>query len=168
MKNIRVHFAVFDALIRKFLVVYALLLEQKKMIPQPTKTVATWNSQHILKWYSLNSRDSLIVIKQNLWSSCPLFSHHVWKASLALFPFFQLFSLAPTLLWYGDEKLNLQCFRVYHMALTFPQSIQEPIKMHTLVKFGIVPFDGHALWNPARQSMKVNTLKSNHIRKQLT
>ena len=48
------------------------------------------------------------------------------------------------------------------MALTFPQSVQEPIKMHTLIKFGIVPFDGHALWNPARQSMKVNTLKSNN------
>ena len=54
------------------------------------------------------------------------------------------------------------------MALTFPQSIQEPIKMHTLIKFWIVPFDGHALWNPAGQSMKINTLKSNHIRTQLT
>ena len=30
-ENIRVHFAVFDALKRKFLVVYALLLEQKKI-----------------------------------------------------------------------------------------------------------------------------------------
>ena len=54
------------------------------------------------------------------------------------------------------------------MALTFPQSIQEAIKMHTLIKFGIVPFDGHALWNPAGQSMKVNTLKSNNTHTQLT
>lgn len=54
------------------------------------------------------------------------------------------------------------------MALTFPQSVQEPIKMHTVIKFGIVPFDGHALWNPARQSMKVNTLKSNNTHTQLT
>lgn len=34
--------------------------------------------------------------------------------------------------------------------------------MHTLIKFGIVPFDGHPLWNPSRQSVKVNTLKSNN------
>ena len=30
--------------------------------------------------------------------------------------------------------------------------------MHTLIESRIVPFDGHALWYPARESMKVNTL----------
>ena len=32
--------------------------------------------------------------------------------------------------------------------------------MHTLIELRIVTFDGHALWDPARESMKVNTLKS--------
>jgi len=43
--------------------------------------------------------------------------------------------------------------------VTFSDSVQEPIKMHTLIECWTVSLDGRPLWNPASESVKINTLK---------
>ena len=46
--------------------------------------------------------------------------------------------------------------------VTISDSVQEPIKMHTLIERWTVSFDGSPLWNPASESVKINTLKWKH------
>ena len=43
--------------------------------------------------------------------------------------------------------------------VTSSNSIQEPIKMHTLIECWTVSLNGSTLWNPASESVKINTLK---------
>lgn len=43
--------------------------------------------------------------------------------------------------------------------VTFSNSIQEPIKMHTLIECWTVSLDGSPLWNPPSEGVKINTLK---------